>query len=259
MTENVLRARSVTELVDAAVQLLRRHYVPIIMVSAIGVAPWFVLQPFLTQLVEGDSSAVSFSGFFTALLLILLASIWYSLAGAAIISAAAQGYLEGRVDVGAAIGKAASRVGPVLYSSFVKGFAIFIGLFAFLVGSLYFYATYFAVPTTVMLEPLSGGAGLERSKQLATGNRWHVLKTMGLVLFIYLCIMIATGIMTALVFGRASSTLTEIISRIVTILVYPIVPITEMLVYYDLRIRVEGYDVEVMASKLDAAGAAPAS
>ena len=44
-----------------------------------------------------------------------------------------------------------------------------------------------------------------------------------------------------------------LVTTLATILLYPLIPVTEMLVYYDLRIRVEGYDVEVLAAQLDTA------
>ena len=40
---------------------------------------------------------------------------------------------------------------------------------------------------------------------------------------------------------------------LVTVLVYPMVPIVSTLLYYDLRIRSEGYDLELLSGELDGA------
>jgi hypothetical protein len=258
VADNILRPRTATELVDGAVQLLRRHYVSFIMVSGIGMAPLLLLRPFLTRLMGGEGTGVQVAGVLSGLVIMIVTSIWYSLAGAAIIAAAAQGYTEGHIDVGAAISRVGGRVPAVLYASFTKSIAIGLGFFLFLVGSVYFYATYFALPTTVMIEDLDGHKGVERAKQLAEGHRWAILKPLALVFVIYLVIFTAGGAVSGMLFGPANTLATDLLSTIVTILVYPIVPITEMLVYFDLRIRNEGYDVEVMASKLDPPGTAPA-
>lgn len=253
MADNVLRARTPTELVDASIQLLRRHYVSLVIVSGIGMAPWLVIRPLFERALGLNNVAATASDLFIALALNVVASIWYSLAGAAIVTAAAQGYLEGHVDVGGAIQQVVGRVGAVLYASFVRNIMIGLGLLLIFIGAFYNYATNFGVPSTVMLEKLDGVHGLQRSKQLATGNRGHILKTMGLIFGIYVIFLIAVGAIAGLAFGNANRTLSGIFVTIVTMLVYPIVPVTEMLIYYDLRIRMEGFDVEMMASRLDAA------
>jgi hypothetical protein len=258
VTDNVLRPRSATELVDAAVQLLRSHYGSFVIVSGIGMIPFLLLKPMLTRLVGADGSNITPSAILPFFLIIILTSVWHSLAGAAIVAAGSQGYLEGHIDVGAAISRVAKRVPAVLYSSFAKGVAIVLGAFLLLVGAVYMYATYFAVPTTVVLEDLGGLKGCDRSKQLAAGHRWTVLKPMALVFLIYWMIGGAGSIVATMIFGATNTIATDIITTLVTVLVYPIVPITEMLVYYDLRIRSEGYDVEVAVSQLDGSGAAPA-
>jgi hypothetical protein len=42
-----------------------------------------------------------------------------------------------------------------------------------------------------------------------------------------------------------------IVVSIYTILVYPVIAITEALLYYDARIKSEGLDIQLMASELD--------
>jgi hypothetical protein len=250
VSEN-LQARSATELVDAAVQLLKRHYGPLLTISGIGLAPWLILQPLVGNLVRTESGVVEPMISIPGILANLFTTIWFSLAGAAIIVGAAQGYREGRVDVAHAIQQVVSRVPAVLYASLIKGIAIAVGLLLFLVGALYFYSTYFALPTTVVIENLTGRAGVARARQLAQGHRADVLKPLLLVFVIYLIISLAAGALAQVLFGDANLMLANIFSTVVTVFVYPIIPITEMLVYFDLRIRHEGYDVEMMASRLD--------
>jgi hypothetical protein len=44
-----------------------------------------------------------------------------------------------------------------------------------------------------------------------------------------------------------------LVSAVVTIMVYPVVAITEALLYFDTRIKSEGLDIELMAGALDGA------
>jgi len=43
-----------------------------------------------------------------------------------------------------------------------------------------------------------------------------------------------------------------LVGAVVTIMVYPVVAITQALLYYDTRIKSEGLDIELMASALAA-------
>ncbi len=47
---------------------------------------------------------------------------------------------------------------------------------------------------------------------------------------------------------QPSKVITSVLATALTIVVYPIIPITETLLYYDARIRNEGFDVEYLAS-----------
>ena len=49
----------------------------------------------------------------------------------------------------------------------------------------------------------------------------------------------------------------NLLTQIVQILLYPVLAVTVTLLYYDLRIRKEGFDIEMMASELG--GRAPAA
>ena len=48
------------------------------------------------------------------------------------------------------------------------------------------------------------------------------------------------------------------VSSVAAIPVYPVVAITEALLYYDARIRSEGLDIELMTDALDAPSGLPA-
>jgi hypothetical protein len=249
VTEN-LRVRSATELVDAAVQLFRHNFKAILTVSGIGMAPYIVLRPLLANLAGSDAEVIGSAATIPTLLASFVAVLWFSLAGAAIVAAAAQAYRGERVDVGRAISEVLARPGSILYGAILKGFALLLGAILLLVGIFYFYATYFAVPTTIVVEKISGPQGVERSRQLAAGYRWHAFKPLALVWLLYFLVSGAVGLIGVMIFGDDNPVIIDIFSTVLSIFIYPIISITEMLVYFDIRIRKEGYDVEVMAAKL---------
>jgi hypothetical protein len=79
------------------------------------------------------------------------------------------------------------------------------------------------------------------------------LNTLGLVAIIYWVIAVGVTMLSAL---AGSFVVQAIAGAFYTILAYPVIAITEALLYYDARIQSEGLDIEMMAIEL---GIAPPS
>ena len=244
MPSSALRPRSVTELVDAAFQVLRAHYAQFVMCSAIAYVPWLLLElvlidPARTEL--PSLSATLAAGF----------GIWitYSLMSGVIITSASQAYLGDPVDVGIAVRSVIPRLPRLLAAAVLRYLLLFLGLFALIFGVLYVVARYFAVVSTIVLEDADVGQAFRRSTVLSDGRKWHILNTLGLVGIIYWVLAMGVGLLAGLL---GSFTMQAIVSAVFTILAYPVIAITETLLYYDARIRSEGLDIELMASELGA-------
>lgn len=248
------RPRSVSELVDAAFQLLRRDYLQYVMLMAIAYVPWLVVL-LATGLLSASATPGRSPGFLVMLGTGLGAMIWYSLIDAVMISAVSDSYLGKPLDVAASFRVATSRFGNVLVAAVVKGAAVFLGFLLLIVPGLYFLGKYFAVPATVVIEGRGAGEGLERSSALSEGLKGHVLKTLLLVWCIYFALSFAAGLFGGIAAIASDSptlliVVTQIFNAAFTILLYPLIPIVQTLLYYDARIRKEGYDLELMAEGL---------
>jgi predicted lysophospholipase L1 biosynthesis ABC-type transport system permease subunit len=107
-------------------------------------------------------------------------------------------------------------------------------------------------PSVVVLERRSGIAALKRSKQLGDGSHW---RNSGLVLLISI-IMALIGSVIGGVFGFVfPHLLNHWIFRMVLIsvqqgLAMPIMLTSLVLLYYDRRVRNEGYDAKALAEDL---------
>ena len=254
VTATQYRPRTVSELVDAAFQLLRRDYAQYVMLMAIAYVPWLIVL-LATGLLTASADASATPGFGVMLATGLGAMIWYSLIDAVMISAVSDSYLGRRMDVGASFQLAAGRLVHVLAAAVVKTLAVFVGFMLLFVPGFYFLAKYFAVPATVVIEDRSAGEGLSRSATLSEGLKGHVLKTLVLVWAIYIALSFAAGLLGGVAaIASASPTLliviTQVFNAAFTILLYPLIPIVQTLLYYDARIRKEGYDLELMAEGL---------
>ena len=247
MASLALRPRSPSEIVDAAFQIMRAHFAQFVMCSAIGYLPWLVID------IVGASDPSQALGLEIGTNVLLLLGVWlvYALMGAVLTVCASQAYLGEAVDVGTAVRQALPRWPLVLIAAAVRFVLIVLGLFLFFIGALYPAARFFAVTPAIVLEGVGLGTAFARASKLSKGQKWHIILTMGLVFIIY--IVLALGIMlVAQLLG--SLVVQVIIMAIFTIVAYPVVAIAGAVLYYDLRIRTEGLDIELMA---DALGAAP--
>jgi hypothetical protein len=244
MAPPALRPRSPSELVDAAFQILRAHYAQFVMCSALAYLPWLLVQlvfysdPSRLQTISPTISVVFGLG------------IWlvFALMSAVLIVCASQAYLGEPVDVGIAVRQALPRMPLVLVGAILRYTMMFIGLFLFLIGALYVAARYFAVTPLIVLEDKGLGGAFARSSELSRTRKRHVINTIGLATVIYWVLAFGVQLAAAL-FGNLI--VQALIGAAVTIMVYPVVAITEALLYYDTRIKSEGLDIELMAGALE--------
>ena len=244
MAPPALRPRSASELVDAAFQILRAHYAQFVMCSALAYLPWLLVQlvfysdPSRLQNISPTISVVFGLG------------IWlvFALMSAVLIVCASQAYLGEPVDVGVAVRQALPRMPLVLIGAILRYSMMFLGLFLFLIGALYVAARYFAVTPVIVLEDKGLGSAFARSSELSRKRKRHVINTIGLVTIIYWVLAFGVQLAAAL-FGNLI--VQALIGAAVTIMVYPVVAITEALLYYDTRIKSEGLDIELLAGALE--------
>ena len=256
MTEQRLRARSTTEIVDAAFQLYRQNAAQYIAVTAAAYAPWLVIQ-FLFGTVSGNPAATgslvpSMTQLLVSLVTAIGTSISFTLMNGVIVQMGADAYLgtDGGRDIGATIRAVLPRLPSLLLAGFYVTLLGALGVLCFFVGVFYVAARFFAVAPAIVLEGKTAGASLGRSSVLSRGLKWHILWALILTWLIFMVIAVAAGIVAGIL---QSTVLTSVMSTVVTILVYPIIGLVGMVLYYDARIRSEGFDIEVMAQGLGGA------
>ena len=252
MSDLSLRPRSAAELIDAAFRMYRQYFSGFITLSALVYLPAFALgvvvgrlTPMIEDLQTGPTLAM-----FGALFLM---GCWYAIMEAALCIAASDRYLGSEIEPGRALRDALSRAGSLIAAKLWTWFVMFWGFFFFIVPGVYFFARYFAIPQAMLFERRGVGPGLDRSRQLAKGEKWKVIKSLGMIWLIFLAISMGVGLTLAPAPGTSPSILSQVVSSIVSIIAYPLVPITATLLYYDVRIRREGFDIEVMSAGLESA------
>jgi len=173
----------------------------------------------------------------------------------ALIHAVSQQYLRQRISIGQAYGFAWRRlldmlgagilvflaIGGIILVSVIVAVFLPAGWILLVVGTcavIYLMIRWIFFLPAASLENLGPTAALSRSRDLVKKNWWRVLGITLVVVLISGAIIVILGMIP--VVGALLG----------SILVTPIFTIAGTLLYYDLRVRKEGYSLEVLASEL---------
>jgi hypothetical protein len=266
------------DVLDGAFRLLRANLATIVLVAAVFFVPLELITAFLSrdlfggqglpevlrdpslagQGFGGRPSTVELGGTTAALLLGLLITPFV---GGAITQVVATSYLGRQLSAGDAIRTTGRRVwallGAVILVHIVEGVGFVLCVLPALVAMAFLICT----TPAVMIEGLGPVKSMRRSFGLVRPRFWPVL---GIAVVSGLLGWVLSNVLSApftfiagLVGLRWGFILVAIGSIVPALLASPFVSIVATLVYFDARIRHEGFDLQMIAGGL-ADGAAPA-
>jgi hypothetical protein len=251
MAPIALRPRKATEIVDAAIEVYRRNPVHFMLLTTMVHAPWLILQLVLI------GNAPPTAEIATSLLISVGTIISYFLMTAVVVQMASDLYLGRETDAFLAFRRVGWKLPTAFMASFIQGMLIGFGLLLLLVPAVYWSALYFAAIPAIVLERCGLFAGFERSARLSKDLKLHILSTLGLVFIIKFALTIGATVVVQFIPNFAAQ---RVLSSLISIIVFPISGISDALIYYDTRIRREGFDIEMMAGgPAPAPAAAPAA
>ena len=275
MSDLRLRARSVTEIVDAAFQLYKRDAVEYVLVSAIAYAPWVVAQLLLMRGLTTLSTPQFGSPGTASLLLALVGVFAYALMSAVLSRFSSDVYLDRQTGLGPVVRAVLPLVPRIIGATLLFALVLMLGFVPVLIGAamsnaalilvgtllsiawvFYALARFFAVFQVIVLENRSAIGAFPRSGELSRNRKGHVLLTLLLVFIIFIMLSIAVTVVAQLLGSTAG---TVVLQSLYTVVAYPLIGITQMILYYDARIRAEGFDIEVMTGALGSPTATSAS
>ncbi|HVH85135.1 MAG TPA: hypothetical protein VM912_00305 [Terriglobales bacterium] len=170
-------------------------------------------------------------------------------------------YLEQPVSLGRSFSLAKGRILAVIGVTILFGISVGIGFMLLVIPGILVLMWYsLAVPATVV-EQIGVSRAFNRSSSLSKGSGWRILGVY--ILLLILTIVLDIGIEYLVAFAlrplkgipAVHGFLSGGTSYLVGALVAPILTIALTLLYYDQRVRKEGFDLEHMMSVLQAASA----
>jgi len=280
-----LRPLGVGELLDASIKLVRRHFKALALVTLLISVPIEVIGGLITAVTtdfcEGAGCAnevgpdtiyvweddVAYYG--GRVVIVLLAVLQFVIVQVACFRILAEGYLGRSVGAGDSMRYALSRGWSTLWLSALLLVGLAVAFVLFLLPGIWLAIAWSVAIPVLLVERTGGAAALRRSFRLVRGLWWS---TLARLLVAGLLIGVATaaitgGLLVLLLFAveeasYAALVLTGIVNVVGQVLTTPFLAAVVTLIYFDLRVRKEGFDLAVLAERMggdDATGPASAA
>jgi hypothetical protein len=244
----VIPARGLGELFGETFSVYRRNFWPFVLIGLIPQLPNIVT--FVTPgLID--------------VLLALVSLLLSLLAGGAAVHAVAQHYLGQPVDVRQCFRRAWHRVLSMAVVTVVIVLALLgsVVLMIVVVGiPLFFFllVIWFFAVEAIMIEDRRLLAALRRSRDLVRGSWWRIFGIGIVFVLVILVLSVAVAVPTGILL-ISNPAIGGLLSIAAGILVFPVALIGRTLVYFDLRVRKEGYNLDALSSEIGSQpGPAPA-
>ncbi|HEX7166046.1 MAG TPA: hypothetical protein VF230_03600 [Acidimicrobiales bacterium] len=264
-----LHPMSVGDILDGTFKLFKANARTVLLVTATIVVPVQLVSSFLLR-EQFDVGVLSMfrdptvaqtvaeqnntSQIVVAIITSLIASLVTPFIAGAVSRVVAASYLGHEITAGQALKGAGRRIGPLLGAFVLVHLLEAVGLLACGVGMFAVMAVYSLTAPAIAIEEIGAIAGMRRSWRLVRPRFWWVLAICLLSGFIANALGQILGGLPALVavvlggsFAWLAVALAGVLSQLVSL---PVVTIAATLLYFDARIRHEGFDVEVMAADL---------
>ncbi len=258
MTLPTLRPLSVGEILDVSFSLYRRHFGPLVMVALICSGLPFLLSVFL------ESAGGILANPILTLVYYAFFMVMSSLATAATVYIVSESYLGRPLGAGAALARSVPLLVRLIICSLLVALVVGIGLVLLLIPGIILVCGLLLSFPALVLEPDSTPTGaMARSWALTRGSRWRMFGLILTMVILFYVPFAALGGVAALLLPRADigagelargiGLTTVVVAGVVQLFVYPLFYCVITVAYYDLRVRKEGFDLEVLASTLQPA------
>jgi hypothetical protein len=258
-----LPPRTVGDVLSTAFDIYRRNAAKLLTIVAVVVIPLSLISFLIVQvaLAPGTTETViggrvvevpegrSFGVFLlAALVAAAIAVIINAILQAALIRGAARATLGEPVDVTDSYRWGLRRFGSVLLVAFLVAIVTGIGFLLLIIPGIIFLAMFSVSIPAVVVEGKRGTAAMGRSWNLVKGHFWHVL---GVVVAAFIIVAVV-GYILGLI-GRNNDVVRAIVQIIGQIITAPFSALVTVVLYLDLRTRVENLTMTTLRSELEQA------
>jgi len=238
---NTLESRDLGGIIGETFRIYRRNFLRLIAIVAVVEVILVILSYVKMPLINEQRIETMIPGL---LVVVVIFVVVYALMQGALIHAVAEQSLGRKVSIGRAYSRAFKRLGAMIGGELLAGLAL-LGMCITVIGipfAIYFGVRWYFIWQAALVEGVGPRAALSSSSDLVRGDWWRVFGIMFVVGLI-------SGV-AGLILGFTVGFIPIVGQTIAGILVTPIFLTASTLLYFDLRVRQEGYNLETMAREL---------
>ncbi len=256
MTPPVLRPLTLGEILDVAFGLYRTLFQPLLVVTIVTSAAPVVLSVY----VESAGGALLHLPLY--FLNLMLNAVLGAIASAAATFVVSDSYMGRPISARDAFARATPFISRLIVLGVLLSLVIGLGLICLIIpGVILFTGLALSTPALVIEGLPSANAAMGRSWALTRGFRgklfWALLTVLVLILLPTIALggfAAASGDATLLAPTMSPAALAWLVAAsLIQLLIYPLFYCVLTVAYYDLRVRKEAFDLEVLASGLSPA------
>jgi hypothetical protein len=245
---------SAGQILDRTLKLYSRNWSLLLGISAVLTLPaagMMIAANSFTQhaLRTENSSGLLIGGLSNLVIACLYGFVIYPWAQGASTFAISERYLNKEIGIGQAIGFGWRRLGTLFNVSISVGLRVFLGTLLLIVPGIMWACSYVAALPAVIIEGGYARDGMQRSRELAEGRRRSVFGVLAAIWALSFALDLAFYFLIDLSLGAKTvigDLIYNVISQGVVVLLMPVGVIAATLLYYDFRIRKEGFDLEML-------------
>jgi hypothetical protein len=253
---------TLSDILDGAFKLFKANARTVVLVTAAFIVPLDLVAAFLARhasvnlggIVGGNSGEANVDVPAVAYVLSLVRYfVIVPVVGAAVTLVVAESYLGRAVDGGTALRAAGRRAVAVVWASWIVFACTAVGFSFLVVPGLAFLGLFAGVVPAIVVEGLGPGQAIRRSWRLFRPRMFRTAGILLLALLMALVLLYVLGGIPAVIasaIGSAGWPLRAAGNVAVALVAAPFLAIVGTLLYFDGRIRQEGFDLQLMAEDL---------
>jgi hypothetical protein len=269
-----LRPLSLGEILDRTFTLYRRNFllfvgiiaIPQLMVLAFNLAQTFLTGKGAPKVVGGGSTTLGVILVIVGILGVVVYFIAYLFAHGGTVFAVSDLYLGRPTSISSSLRRMRGQAGVLLGVTLLNGLAIFAACILLIIPGMYVACRLITCVPAALLENLGPRESLDRSFTLTKDNagRSFVVYCLYFAVFYGMFLLLAFPFLFAATMSarnpgmmRMWLAMSQFGTSLATILVTPIFTIATTVFYYDLRVRKEAFDLQMMMNPNEAIAPAP--
>nr|MBN2276766.1 hypothetical protein [candidate division Zixibacteria bacterium] len=242
--KNILGPRDISEIFGESFRIYVKHFLNLMIMTALIYLPLYILSHIniwnnldITSFHNGDI-IISFP---EAILFMIETIVVAPLYNAAIVCLIGDQYLNRKIKIGHSYKRAFKRYGTMVFAGILYSLAV-TALLITIVGipfAIYLSVAWYVFIPAILFEKCGVLDSLARSRNLVKGSWWKIF-WIGLILNIVMFVLM-------IIFELVP----DYIKHLGWMIASPLIPIVGVIIYFDLRVRKDGYNPDALEKEMD--------